>query len=557
MSSNGSYATTQTVTSSNNNNSTANTSSAGDYLIDHSIVSYINAKPLDEIQMYQFNDEEEHHHDDDDGNLHHLHHLESAIHPAQHQSVILIVNEDGTTSTIKNLVDSNTCLIINNSSEQQLSHNASTNSLELLNESSSSSASSNSSDENSASSSSKQAEQQQHAPKYKQFIPMSNIVPTMSNVEDIFQLLSQKIAKYCQILTDLTNCEVFYKAQLHISDAKTAVGAAAAAATPPPKTNNSKYKPKNVVNKNVRSLYWGTHKMLFQHSHGHGLKYEKSNGDSLIKIGHRSLSNDINSLIEELLNMNEPTGEPSMHLHHHSKQPVLMSNPAATAKTSGASGKRLFKSYPGGQKTGGHDSVAASSSTCFLPVESVDLKECFIGLERLDDNVFEQYLNKFEVVNNNAENERNMFDLNDLVEECRLENEFEIYSDEFKVNLNRFLKNTTTTSGSQSGGSGSRVARRVARKRRKCTDDMVNNGTPPRSNDDEEEDSDQDQNNEDDDEEDEEEDEDLDERTLLERNCFNINEDAELNENGEDYYSCEYCSGHYYKHLPQLKVISN
>ena len=39
----------------------------------------------------------------------------------------------------------------------------------------------------------------------------SPIVPTLTNVDEIFHLLSQKIAKYCQILADLTNCEVFYK----------------------------------------------------------------------------------------------------------------------------------------------------------------------------------------------------------------------------------------------------------------------------------------------------------------------------------------------------------
>lgn len=42
-------------------------------------------------------------------------------------------------------------------------------------------------------------------------LPPSSIVPTLTNVDEIFHLLSQKIAKYCQILADLTNCEVFYK----------------------------------------------------------------------------------------------------------------------------------------------------------------------------------------------------------------------------------------------------------------------------------------------------------------------------------------------------------
>jgi hypothetical protein len=185
---------------------------------------------------------------------------------------------------------------------------------------------------------------------------------------------------------------------------------------------------------------------------------------------------------------------------------------------------------------------------------NVDLKECFIGLERLDDNVFEQYLNKFEAVNNNSDDAANMFDLNELVEECRAENEFEVYSDEFRVNLDRFVHGKRTAAGaatvdsSVSGGSAQGSARRRGgKKRRKCTDDMVNSFQVDNNEvvvEDEEE------------EEEEEEDEDLDERTLLERNCFNISSEdaAELNENEDDYFSCEYCTGHYYKFLPQLKV---
>ena len=51
-----------------------------------------------------------------------------------------------------------------------------------------------------------------------QVIPSSSIVPTLTNVDEIFHLLSQKIAKYCQILADLTNCEVFYKVSICIND---------------------------------------------------------------------------------------------------------------------------------------------------------------------------------------------------------------------------------------------------------------------------------------------------------------------------------------------------
>lgn len=62
-------------------------------------------------------------------------------------------------------------------------------------------------------------------------------------------------------------------------------------------------KSRNLVNNTrKRSLYWGTHQMLFQYSHNQGLKYDKSGGDSLIKINQRSISNDVTNLIEEILN---------------------------------------------------------------------------------------------------------------------------------------------------------------------------------------------------------------------------------------------------------------
>ena len=42
--------------------------------------------------------------------------------------------------------------------------------------------------------------------------------------------------------------------------------------------------------------------MLFQFSHDQGIKYNKQSGDSLIKLNNRSISTDINQLIEEILN---------------------------------------------------------------------------------------------------------------------------------------------------------------------------------------------------------------------------------------------------------------
>jgi hypothetical protein len=310
---------------------TTTLSTAASYLLDDPMASFI-SKPLsDEIELYHHHFSHHHHHHHLDSSSEIDHSVSAPQLPAQ-SSVILIVNEDGTTSTaaIKTLSDENTgpCLMVNdehddshrlvsknNTHEEVTGNEGLTHSPQSHNPYKS--ASSNHNEGEAEDAADEEEEEQQHEQvnpnKYRQFVSASSsIVPTMTNVEDVFLLLSQKIAKYCQILTDLTNCEVFYKAQLPISEQKspatttTAVGQQLTEQTEA-KRSSSAYKPKNVVNKNIRSLYWGTHKMLFQHSHGDGLKYEKRNGDSLIKIANRSLSNDITSLIEELLNMNEPT----------------------------------------------------------------------------------------------------------------------------------------------------------------------------------------------------------------------------------------------------------
>ena len=480
-----------------NHDSAASTSTS----VNSSSIIYTN-NPIGEhnMEMYHFASEND---SESDQNMHHhLNRTNDTAQHVQHQSVILIVNEDGT-STIKNLVQANSCLIVNEN--QQLV----TNNLEMF-------------DENSCSSSSNESSMphahlkltRHQAKPVKQVnysaATSTSVVPAISNAEEIFQLLSQKIAKYCQILTDLTNCEVFYKAQLPL--VPEAQNSASKNLTP--KTSASKYKPKNVVNKNIRSLYWGTHKMLFEHSHGHGLRYEKINGDSLIKISTRSLASDINSLIEELLNMNESNTNPStvsnsLLTNNSESQPVSTNTIPTTIAAATVTKKKMYKSFV--------DSAKTASDT-----SKVEIKDFFVGLERMDDNVFEQYLNKFELVNNSVDNTKTMFDLEDLVEECRVENEAVIYSDEFRVDSSRCLKKPDCNS-----------------KRKRKMEEMVGGDEQDQGEEDEEENV---------------ESEDLDERTLLERNCFYINDQTELNESEEDLFTCEYCTGHYYKHLTQLKV---
>lgn len=111
-------------------------------------------------------------------------------------------------------------------------------------------------------------------------------------------------------------------------------------------------------------------------------------------------------------------------------------------------------------------------------------------------------------------NEPQSFSLNDLPSES------ELYSDEFLLNVtNKF---GTRDNNSLHNLSNSRVNNQLM---------------------------DEDEENDDDDSND-------DERTLLEKNCINLNE-SEINDNDEDYYTCELCepnNNHSYKHLTQLKI---
>lgn len=376
------------------------------------------------------------------------------------QSLVLIVDEDGLSPAVEN---------------KELS-NAQNNDEDSRNLDNEASCSSNSSD-NSATSSS--------APTsliIKSAAPSMSIVPALSNVEDIFNILSRKIAKYCQILSDLTNCEVFYKAQLPVNPVN----------HKEPKTQPSKYKPKNVVNKNIRSLYWGTNKMLFEHSHGQGLRYQKFNGDSLIKIGCRSLNGDLSSLIEELLKEPNQAGFNTTNSNYKTQTRKLLSKQQPTSETTSHtnSGKSL-------------------------------IKECSVALDRLDDDTFEYYLKKFEAYNNNPNPYQTMMDFDLLVEECTQEEE--LYSNEAKYKIQKKTKR-----GSKLTGEVSEIE--IGRKRKVMHEGeehefIYHDG----------------------DEDDLLED-------LNDRTCYSLDNRLESIENEEELYSCEYCDDHYYKHLTQLRV---
>lgn len=126
----------------------------------------------------------------------------------------------------------------------------------------------------------------------------------------------------------------------------------------------------------------------------------------------------------------------------------------------------------------------------------------------MDENLVDQYLTKFEAKNNKPEVIEN--DENLINDELMLPEE-ELYSD--AGNLSSGKKSNKNSGKGRVGENG-----------------------------------------EDDDDEDEEDDEDdIDERLLLEKNFFNMN-DSDLKENEDELYTCEFCSNHAYKHLTQLKV---
>ncbi len=307
----------------------------------------------------------------------------------------------------------------------------------------------------------------------------SVIVPTISKVDEIFEILTNKIAKYCQVLSDLTNCEVFFKAQLpqQLSKATSSVLHS---------YNFDQFnlkKQKNVeendqLNIIKRSVYWGTHRMLFHHSHSQGIRYDKNAGDSLIKLITHSFSNNADDLVEEILE-GEPLETSLTNIKHGSINKIKLD---------------LKKNQVDSEKS---------------QTEKTQIKDCFINLQRLNDCTFNKYLDKFESKNDDFES----FQANNFYAEFEIFPESELYDTTIKPTFNKpnFLKNN-------------------------------NENTNVREDDEDEvENEDEDDDNEDDDE-----------KTLLEKNCFNLNDD-----NIEDYFTCEFCpnSNCSFKHLTQLKVL--
>ncbi len=295
----------------------------------------------------------------------------------------------------------------------------------------------------------------------------SAVVPNLTNVDEIFYLLSQKIAKYCQILSDLTNCEVFYKAYLPLNNTNKNELNTKSKKLNNNNYNNSKNNPSSSTistTKQLRSLYWGTHQMLFQFSHDQGIKYNKQSGDSLIKLNNRSISTDINQLIEEILNA--PSTSSSTVTNENNKEQTIDSN----IQTPKLINKELIN----------------KSQT-----NEIKLKDCCIYLNKLDDNenvTIDHYFNKFELKHNNLEtgfmigqdiidenNNNKSLSLNELPSDS------ELYSDQYIVNFNG-----------------------------KKSSQHANNNT---------------------DSEDENDDDDEDEKALLEKNCLNNNDINENDEN--------------------------
>lgn len=202
--------------------------------------------------------------------------------------------------------------------------------------------------------------------------PPESTVPKLANDEQIFELLCKKIAKYCQLLAKLTSCEVFYKAELtrnssnpsrcskqHLIDDDQRTGDSTS------RTRPKRYQPKNIRNPNVRSLYWGTNRLLYEFSHERGIRFEKAQGDSLIDVEHGTsvAVENIESIIDEIVN-----------------------GPGASIKKPQVKRKEASES-----KLSGNNEVIDEQ-----PRSSIVLKDCFVRLNRLDECIVEAHLGKFE-----------------------------------------------------------------------------------------------------------------------------------------------------------------
>lgn len=213
--------------------------------------------------------------------------------------------------------------------------------------------------------------------------PIQNHSMINSNADEIYQLLSQRIAKYCQVLADLTNCEVFFKSTL-----------------------------------NQRSLYWGTYKMMFNYTH-QGLQYDRN--EALIKISSRSLSADVNNIVEELLGAEQlndsyylDTSQTNADNANDNVTLNLLNDTTATT-TAGTSINGDISSYVNEITTN---------------LDTIEFKDCGVYVQKLDDNLLEEYLSKFEKSRVYVEEEPILLEMNKANEQQQQQHQQQQQQDE-------------------------------------------------------------------------------------------------------------------------------
>lgn len=311
--------------------------------------------------------------------------------------------------------------------------------------------------------------------------------------------------------------------------------------------------------------------MLFQYSHNQGLKYDKSGGDSLIKINQRSISNDVTNLIEEILNApniqeelietNQSLGKfitKSKSLDSASdldqgqpvKSTVQLIDPDHMEAISLSASTPVIQESPGSindltnefnlinelnQSAEPEFNLNELNSTGLKMTDSrvqsgaqnsndkIDFKDCCVYLKRMDDMVIESYLDKFEMkYNRNEGSHANL--ASEIVSESNasgdescddqrqlslneMPDDNELYSDEFRFVVNERRRPQTVNGGCDAMGSSVRS----------CEENSKDVDSPG-----------------------------------------SLSGAGEINENDEDYYTCDLCpakDSYSYKHLTQLKVL--
>lgn len=311
--------------------------------------------------------------------------------------------------------------------------------------------------------------------------------------------------------------------------------------------------------------------MLFQYSHDQGLKYDKSGGDSLIKINQRSISNDVTNLIEEILNapnIQEELIETNQSLakfitksksldsasdldqRQPVKSTVQLIDPDHMEAISLSASTPVLQESPRSmnnltnefnlinelnQSAEPEFNLSELNSTDLKMTDrrvqsgaqssndKIDFKDCCVYLKRMDDMVIESYLDKFEMKYNRNESshanlaseivsesnasgdessdDQRQLSLNEMPEDN------ELYSDEFRFVVSERRRPQTVKGGCDTMGSsvGS------------CEENSKDVDSP-----------------------------------------VSLCGDGEINENDEDYYTCDLCPAkdrYSYRHLTQLKVV--